>query len=744
MDKTILRSILTTHENSGFPQKLGLGVDWGRADLILELLERDDTTLSTTEKMTALNRALQKSLKLNKPEIFELLVSKGAEKGSIKLDKLYELKDVSYYINRLKPFAGLSTKKYGGVDLYQDPEPDPDESTPLNNRALTAPVNKRHSFRKTGSLPLPPDTLVVVKGILDSISPIYGSLLVDGKVTFTDVLVWAILSERVELAKAVWRQTVLPIHSALVASHIYSVLGDWFAGDEEYQNNYTWFELEGIKVLNEMTYENAKPVLEWKWVELSETNALEISEMAECKEFYASAYVQRYLDEKMYSDEFGMIPPGTGIVRCMVLCILPFLILTTGNYQTSSDDTRFYHFYNLPLIKFLTSTLMYIGFLILLGANLIWATPDNFAIEPYEIILWVWIWSSILEEFAQYLEDNEGYFGLLTNQMDLTMYVQLVAYMICRVLAWKYETVALYEAYSDILMISTIICYVRLANVFAFSKNLGPLFFVIMRLFNDVIQWLFIFALFGVSFQLAFFCLTRQAGQDPWIGYPAGTMGVGFSTVLGDTGDNTMDWFTSTHIGVYLISFYALIVQVMLVNLLIAMMGDTYGAVKENSDKEWKFYRYSLVTDYITSSAYPPPFNLIFGPIFYIRHKFQTCCGTNIDNGDGGEMSGFNGDSEDRNITRMKVARERVLEKEHEEDLDTLHTVSSVVREHMRLLTQQRDSDRLYLEYNMKNIENSVSALKTQIDLIAARLGGVGGPSSAPPSPAVPHQTASS
>ena len=78
------------------------------------------------------------------------------------------------------------------------------------------------------------------------------------------------------------------------------------------------------------------------------------------------------------------------------------------------------------------------------------------------------------------------------------------------------------------------------------------------------------------------------------------------------------------------------------------MMGDTYSAVKENSDKvrpslffisftfrlsflfdfiiiynsqEWKFYRYSLVVDYTTSSAYPPPFNLILGPILYIRSR---------------------------------------------------------------------------------------------------------------------------
>lgn len=45
-----------------------------------------------------------------------------------------------------------------------------------------------------------------------------------------------------------------------------------------------------------------------------------------------------------------------------------------------------------------------------------------------------------------------------------------------------------------------------------------------------------------------------------------------------------------------------------------------------------------------------------------------------------------------------------MLEKERAEELNTLASVSSVVREHMRLLTAQRDSDRLYLEYTMKSI----------------------------------------
>jgi hypothetical protein len=53
------------------------------------------------------------------------------------------------------------------------------------------------------------------------------------------------------------------------------------------------------------------------------------------------------------------------------------------------------------------------------------------------------------------------------------------------------------------------------------------------------------------------------------------------------------------------------------------------------------------------------------------------------------------------------------LEKEADEELDTLHTVS-VIREHMRILNTQRDSDRLYLERNMQVIHEHI--LNTQRD----------------------------
>lgn len=78
----------------------------------------------------------------------------------------------------------------------------------------------------------------------------YYKLLVDGKASYTDMLVWAIMVDRHELARQIsfhtivtslalfyypykiWSNTVLPVHTALVASHLYRTLTEWFQGNE--------------------------------------------------------------------------------------------------------------------------------------------------------------------------------------------------------------------------------------------------------------------------------------------------------------------------------------------------------------------------------------------------------------------------------------------------------------------------------------------------------------------------------
>eukprot|EP00026_Physarum_polycephalum_P013199 Phypoly_transcript_13576.p1 GENE.Phypoly_transcript_13576~~Phypoly_transcript_13576.p1 ORF type:complete len:337 (+),score=59.65 Phypoly_transcript_13576:45-1013(+) len=150
--------------------------------------------------------------------------------------------------------------------------------------------------------------------------------------------------------------------------------------------------------------------------------------------------------------------------------------------------------------------------------------------------------------------------------------------------------------------------------IFPVSSTFGPLFFILLKLFtHDFVLWAVVFTLFAVSFQIGFMSLAIQAGMNPTEAYPheSGIFPVSYVTIIGEW-SYLMEIMDKTPTGVVFLAIYAFIVQVMLVNLLIAMMGDTYSSVRENSDVEWKYFRYSFVQDNMAASPLPPPLNIVY------------------------------------------------------------------------------------------------------------------------------------
>jgi len=149
--------------------------------------------------------------------------------------------------------------------------------------------------------------------------------------------------------------------------------------------------------------------------------------------------------------------------------------------------------------------------------------------------------------------------------------------------------------------------------------------------------------------------------------------------------------------------------------ILIAMMGNTYTTVKDNSDKEWKFYRYRFIADHNASSTCAPPFNVIY--MFYLY--FRKCRSGGPSNKTSKSLQSFH----ELVVTKiMKDATERVIEYEEAKVRFALPSVSDSIHEHMRLLTAQRDSDRLYLEQQMETAANRGNNIESQLQFVADKL----------------------
>lgn len=78
---------------------------------------------------------------------------------------------------------------------------------------------------------------------------------------------------------------------------------------------------------------------------------------------------------------------------------------------------------------------------------------------------------------------------------------------------------------------------------------------------------------------------------------------------------------------VLLMVVYMLLTNILLVNLLIAMFSDTFKRVQNNSEKVWRFHRFSLVHEYCKRPTLVPP--LIILNLMYRAIKQCTQCGDN-------------------------------------------------------------------------------------------------------------------
>jgi len=128
----------------------------------------------------------------------------------------------------------------------------------------------------------------------------------------------------------------------------------------------------------------------------------------------------------------------------------------------------------------------------------------------------------------------------------------------------------------------------------------GP--FVVMiyeMLFNDVLRFFIIYMVFLAGFSQAFFILFDNNGKIKLrektrfnflcLGFGGFLVSVKQS-FLGMLGDFDLDAYSDTsfnYISVTLLIVYIIVVTILLLNLLIAMMGDTYGNVIEGATQIW-------------------------------------------------------------------------------------------------------------------------------------------------------------
>ncbi|KAK1882420.1 Short transient receptor potential channel 4, partial [Dissostichus eleginoides] len=305
-----------------------------------------------------------------------------------------------------------------------------------------------------------------------------------------------------------------------------------------------------------------------------------------------------------------------------------------------------------PFIKFICHTASYLTFLflLLLASQHIVTTeqdrqdrqgPAPTTVE-WMILPWVlgFIWAEIKQMwdggFQDYVHDWWNLMDFVMNSLYLaTISLKIVAYTKYsgskprnQWEMWHPTLVA--EA---VFAIANIFSSLRLISLFTANSHLGPLQISLGRMLLDILKFLFIYCLVLLAFANGLNQLLQMRGgkckgircveQNNAFSTLFETLQSLFWSIFGlinlyVTNVDADHQFTE-FVGATMFGTYNIISLVVLLNMLIAMMNNSYQHIADHADIEWKFARTKLWMSYFEEGAtLPAPFNIIPSPKLFL------------------------------------------------------------------------------------------------------------------------------
>ncbi|XP_017564055.1 short transient receptor potential channel 4b [Pygocentrus nattereri] len=372
------------------------------------------------------------------------------------------------------------------------------------------------------------------------------------------------------------------------------------------------------------------------------------------KEFVAQPNCQQLLASRWYDELPGWRRrhwAGKFITCVFIGLLFPVLSLC----YLVAPKSRYGLFIRKPFIKFICHTASYLTFLFLLllaSQHIVSTDPNRQGPMPttveWMIMPWVlgFIWTEIKQMwdggFQDYIHDWWNLMDFVMNSLYLaTISLKIVAYVKysgCKPRdTWEmWHPTLVAEA---VFAIANIFSSLRLISLFTANSHLGPLQISLGRMLLDILKFLFIYCLVLLAFanglnQLYFYYETKEDRNCK--GIRCERQNNAFSTLFETL--QSLFWsifglislyvtnvqadhkFTE-FVGATMFGTYNVISLVVLLNMLIAMMNNSYQHIADHADIEWKFARTKLWMSYFEEGGtLPAPFNIIPSPksIWYL------------------------------------------------------------------------------------------------------------------------------
>jgi len=368
-----------------------------------------------------------------------------------------------------------------------------------------------------------------------------------------------------------------------------------------------------------------------------------------------------------------------------------------------------------------------------------WIKYERGSLPHYiEMLIIVWVQGLMWTEIKKLWQDGLiDYLSDLWNFADISSYGAFMAWIGLRGLAWllvqkeqwdgvdpeliwttkdswnTFEPQLLAEAMFAAGMISS---YLKLVHILSINPYLGPLQIALGKMVIDICKWMFLYILVvfafgcGMNQLLCYYadlerqkCYSLPGGLPDFENEPDSCVSwrrfanlwetsqslfwASFGLVdLGDFELTGIKEFTRFW-GLLMFGSYSICNLIVLINMLIAMMSNSYQIIFERSDTEWKFSRSKLWMSYFDSgSTVPPPFNLIPSPKSIIR---ILCC--------------------------RKIGKKLFTEQDTEEANERYHNVMKFVIRRYITNEQRKSEDFSITEDDIQEVRQDINSFKYEL-----------------------------
>lgn len=291
-------------------------------------------------------------------------------------------------------------------------------------------------------------------------------------------------------------------------------------------------------------------------------------------------------------------------------------------------------FWRAPVTIYLANVMVQVAITSFFTRFLTSQTEPEDHVEPFEVFMIIYFASSTFTELVQVIIDGIGtYLPDFWNVIDMValffFWLGLAFRLQCinrhcdDLYAWTYRDPLYGElegpkvnGFSKMFYSLSLFClWTRLLRVLSVDKTLGPLVLVFRRMGRDTL----IFGVMWMVFLMAFSVALHGSGIEP------------DPTTCAEGGMKASCWETWWIVRTYFQSFGEpffsemnsdasmlglmicwIVMNIILVNLLIARMSSTYSRIEKQSEKEWMFDLYLATKEYMRLTAsIPIPFNIV-------------------------------------------------------------------------------------------------------------------------------------